>query len=283
MIVAKTVAEIREKISSEKKAGKKIAFVPTMGALHEGHLSLIKKARECAEVVVVSIFVNKAQFNDLKDFEKYPRQVERDLELLKNSGATHIFLPQDEEIFAKNFSTKIVPTKLVDCLCGLARPGHFEGVALIVSKLFNITKPDVAIFGEKDFQQLAVIKKLVHDLNFDVEILGGKTLREASGLAMSSRNQRLPEASKIKASNIFRILEEIKKETKISPQDFEKILQKKREEFLQIGFEKVDYLEIRDEENLELPKNFQSLFEAKNRIFVAVWLDGVRLIDNAPL
>ncbi len=281
MIVVKTIAEIRAEVKKCKIINKKIALVPTMGALHNGHLALVKKARELSEIVVVSIFVNKAQFNDLSDYQKYPNQIEQDLELLKNSGATHVFIPKHIEIFADNFSFKLIPTSLVDCLCGKTRPGHFDGVALIVAKLFNIVKPDLAIFGQKDFQQLALIKKLVVDFNFDVEIFGLETVRQKNGLAMSSRNQRLCEASKIKAANIFKILSEIKNEVKNSPQNLQKILQKKREEFLEIGFTKIDYLEIRDEQNLQLVENLNHQVAA--RIFVALYLDDVRLIDNLQL
>ena len=277
MFVSKTIAQIR----SQLKDAKKIAFVPTMGALHLGHLSLVKKARELSDVVVVSIFVNKTQFNDLSDYEKYPKNIEKDLELLKDSGATHVFIPDDAEIFSDKISFKIIPTNLTDCLCGKTRTGHFDGVALIVSKLFNIVKPHIAIFGEKDFQQVTLIKKLVTDLNFDIEIISQPTLREKSGLAMSSRNQRLSEPSKIKASEIFRILNEIKIEVKNSAQEIEKILEKKSAELLKIGFEKIDYLEIRSEKNLELITNFDPKIPA--RIFIALYLDKVRLIDNIQL
>lgn len=279
MIISKTISEIRSRLA--QFPGKKIAFVPTMGALHDGHLALVQKACELAEIVVVSIFVNKAQFNDLSDYEKYPRQFEQDLENLKNSGTTHVFLPQDYEIFPADFSFKLIPTKLTDCLCGSARPGHFDGVALIVSKLFNIVKPNIAIFGEKDFQQVAIIKKLVEDFNFDIEIISHEIMREKSGLAMSSRNQRLSESSKTKASEIFKILSEIKSEVKNSPQKVTEILTKAREKLLQNGFEKIDYLEIRQEKNLELITNFN--FTQPSRIFIAVYLDQVRLIDNMSL
>ena len=278
MFIAKTIPEIRAEL---KKSERKIAFIPTMGALHEGHLALVKKGREISENVVVSIFVNKSQFNDPSDYEKYPRQVAKDLELLKKSGATQVFLPESPEIFKDDFAFKLLPTKLVDCLCGSSRPGHFDGVALIVAKLFNIIKPDIAIFGEKDFQQVAIIKKLVEDFNFDLEILGHEIIREESGLAMSSRNQRLSESSKIKAAEIFLTLNEIKNEVKKSPNEIEKILQKKREELLNKGFKKIDYLEIREEKNLTLVTNLDN--QKPSRIFIAVYLDDVRLIDNMRL
>ena len=279
MIIAQTIKQIRVELSA--LAPKKIALVPTMGALHDGHLALVAKAAELADIVVVSIFVNKAQFNDLSDYQKYPKQIERDLELLKNSGATHVFLPQDSEIFSADFSFKLIPTNLVNCLCGSARPGHFDGVAIIVAKLFNIIKPQVAIFGEKDFQQLAVIKKLVEDLNFDVEIFSHQTVRHPSGLAMSSRNQRLSEAGKIKAAQLFQILQQIKSELKNAPENHQIILQKSCQKILAIGFEKIDYLEVRHEKNLELVKNFAEQNSA--RVFVAAYLQGVRLIDNLKL
>lgn len=302
MQTAKTISEIRQKLAAEKKLGKKIAFVPTMGALHRGHLALVERAREVADVVVVSLFVNKAQFNDLADYQKYPRVLEADLAQLEGCGVDYVFAPDDVEIYpeesfsvvssapansakistanSNNLAFKIVVTKFVDCLCGAARAGHFDGVALVVSKLFNIIKPDIAIFGEKDFQQVLVIKKLVHDLNFNVEILTHEIVREKNGLALSSRNQRLSEALQEKASSIFRILSEIKSAVK-NGEDIKNILQKKSAELLALGFEKIDYLEIRDEENLQLFYNENS---AKNlRIFIAVYLGGVRLIDNLKI
>lgn len=281
MFIAKTISEIRSSLKKEKSAQKKIAFVPTMGALHEGHLALVNKAKTLADIAVVSIFVNKVQFNNKNDYENYPRQNEQDLQKLKNCGVDYVFLPKDEEMFDENFSHKIIPSKLVNCLCGSTRLGHFDGVALVVSKLFNIVKPDIAIFGEKDFQQLAIIKKLVADLNFDVEIFSQETLRESSGLAMSSRNQRLCDASKIKAAEIFYTLREIGEMVKKSPQNIEKTLLEKRQNLLKSGFEKIDYLEIRDEKNLEIISNFDSHLPC--RIFIAAYLDQVRLIDNIQL
>lgn len=278
MQIIKTISQIRAEL--KKISDKKIVFIPTMGALHEGHLALIAKGRELAEVVVVSIFVNKVQFNDPQDYAKYPRQSERDLEKLRNSGATHIFLPSDPEIFPDHFAFKIIPTKLTDCLCGSSRPNHFDGVALVVAKLFNIIKPDIAIFGQKDFQQLLVIKKMVEDLNFDVEIFAHDIVRQVNGLAMSSRNQRLSESDQNKAAQIFKILTEIKNEVK-NVENFTEILQKKSQNLLQNGFEKIDYLEIRDEQNLHLITRFDARF--RSRIFIAVYLSGVRLIDNLEL
>lgn len=269
MLVIKTVAELREFIAKETEFGKSVSFVPTMGALHEGHLALVKKAKEIGEISVVSIFVNKTQFNEQNDYENYPKNLEKDLEKLSEIAPSCVFAPEDLEIFPEESAFKIIPQKLVDCLCGATRPGHFDGVSLIIVKLFNIVKPNLAIFGEKDFQQIAVIKKLVRDLNFSVEIIAHPTLREESGLAMSSRNQRLSEASKIKAANLFRVLQEIKNDPQVLP--------RKKSELLEIGFEKIDYLEIRGEENLDLNS------DSKRRVFVAARLEGVRLIDNLAL
>lgn len=278
MLTLKTIFEIKSHLLKERNLARKIAFVPTMGALHEGHLALIKKAKTLADIVVVSIFVNKAQFNDQTDYKKYPRQDEEDLKKLKNYEVDYVFLPSDTEMFGADFSHKIIPTKLTDCLCGRSRLGHFDGVALVITKLFNIVKPNIAVFGEKDFQQVAVIKKLVSDLNFDVEIFSHETLREKNGLAMSSRNQRLSEVSKVKASLLFKILTEIKNEVKKSPRNIENILEEKKQNLLNSGFEKIDYLEIREEKNLQLVTNFDH--GRTSRIFVAAYLDGVRLIDN---
>lgn len=269
------------RLALEKNSNQKIALVPTMGALHQGHLSLIEKAKEIADIVVVSIFVNKTQFDDLSDYQNYPRQNKEDLKKLKNCAVDYVFLPESKEMFGSDFAFKIMPIKLVDCLCAKSRLGHFDGVALVVTKLLNIVKPDIAIFGEKDFQQLSIIKKLNEDLNLDVKILGHKTMREKSGLAMSSRNQRLSEASKIKAAALFRILSEIKFEVKKTPQNIEKILQLKMQELLKIGFSKIDYLEIREEKNLKLITDLKGPKAA--RIFVAGYLDEVRLIDNLKL
>lgn len=277
MFIAKTVEEIRSQIKGKKST----ALVPTMGALHEGHLALIKKAREISEIVIVSIFVNKAQFNDVKDYEKYPRLPESDLDLLKNSGATHVFLPDDSEIFPQGFLLNSSLTTLANCLCGISRPGHFDGVILVITRFFDIIKPNMAIFGEKDFQQFAIIKELASNLGSNVKIIGHKTIREESGLALSSRNKNLSKSDQERAKNIFIILSQIKIQVEKSPNDIENILQESRDWFLNNGFEKIDYLEIREEEKLKLVNVFNS--SNPSRIFIAVYLNGVRLIDNLPL
>ena len=267
------ISEIKNFVNNSKKLNKKIGFVPTMGCLHDGHLALIKEAKKNADIVIVSIFINKPQFNDLRDYELYPQNLESDAKMLEEANVDVLFYPLASEIYAEDFAFKIVPNAMIDCLCAKDRVGHFDGVALIITKLFNIVNPHCAFFGEKDFQQLAIIKKLVKDLNFDVKIFGVETVRESSGLAMSSRNQRLSEAGKIKASLIYKVLNEIKS----NPQ----IIEEKKAQLLASGFEKIDYLEIRDEENLKLNINLFS--PQKRRIFIAVYLEGVRLIDNLSL
>ena len=267
------IFDIRNFVNDNKKLNKTIAFVPTMGSLHDGHVALIENAKKYADIVIVNIFVNKAQFNDLKDYELYPQNLENDLKILSKTSADAVFAPSNLEIYDENFSFKIVPTSMVDCLCAKNRVGHFDGVALIIAKLFNIINPNYAFFGEKDFKLLAINKKLVKDLNFNIEILSVETVREPSGLALSSRNQRLSADNKIKASMIYKVLNEIK----INP----KIIEEKKRELLENGFEKIDYLEIRNEDNLKL--NMDLISPKKRRIFIAVYLEGVRLIDNISL
>ena len=271
--IFKQISAIKKFVKEARKLNKKIAFVPTMGSLHDGHITLINNAKKNADIVIVSIFVNKAQFNDINDYELYPQNLESDIKMLEEANVDALFCPLASEIYDENFSFKIIPTDMVDCLCAKDRVGHFDGVALIITKLFNIINPHFAYFGEKDFQQLAIIKKLVKDLNFDLEIFGVETVRESSGLAMSSRNQRLSAEAKTKASMIYKTLNEIK----INPQ----IIEEKKQELLANGFEKIDYLEIRNEDNLKLNMNLFS--SQKRRIFIAVYLGGVRLIDNLSL
>ncbi|GDX35966.1 pantothenate synthetase [Alphaproteobacteria bacterium] len=277
MKVIEKINEIKERLLIHNNNQESIILVPTMGALHDGHLTLVKEAKKIAKIVVVSIFVNKAQFNNFEDFEKYPRNLIKDIEALKDCGINYIFAPSHQEIFQEQNNFEVNVLGIADCLCGRYRPKHFNGVALIISKLFNIIKPNHAIFGMKDFQQLLIIKKLVNDFNFSVKIHGFETVRNNQGLALSSRNQRLNNHQLLIASNIFRILNEIKNNFRNN----KNILMEKKQELLAIGFDKVEYLEIRDENNLQLIENFQTNQQA--RIFIAVYLQGVRLIDNLAI
>jgi pantoate--beta-alanine ligase len=286
VIVAKDIFTIRALIKKEKSFAHKIAVVATMGALHEGHIELIRHARTVADIVVVTIFINQAQFNDQNDYLKYPRHIEADIKKLKNIEIDYIFCPAVEEIYPQDFSYQVIPTTLTDCLCGYYRQGHFAGVSLIITKLFNIIQPDLAIFGQKDFQQLQIVKKLTKDLNFEVKIIGHKTIRQKDGLALSSRNQRLTPENLIKAAKIYNCLNEIKniiiKESQHNFEfNFKDLLQKQASNLISAGFEKIDYLEIREEQNLKLIHKFTPNLEL--RIFIAVYLQGIRLIDNLPL
>jgi pantoate--beta-alanine ligase len=279
MLVEKT-AKISANLEQKKLLNKTISFVPTMGALHEGHLALVKKAKELADIVVVSIFVNRAQFDDPNDYLKYPQTLESDIKKLENYGVDYIFSPSEKEMNLMSFVENKIPQNLKNCLCGSTRPGHFEGVTMIVSKFLNIIKPDIVIFGQKDFQQCLIVKNLIENYCPNIQIFLLETVREKSGLAMSSRNQRLSEEEKIKAANIYHLLQEIKNEA-LDEKNIEKILQEKKSELLKIGFEKIDYLEIRDEKTLQLTSNYDD--KKSLRIFVAVYLNGVRLIDNLKI
>jgi pantoate--beta-alanine ligase len=294
MLIEKKISKIRSIITKKKLSKQKIALVPTMGAIHDGHLALVKKAKKLADIVVVTIFVNKPQFNDLNDYLKYPNQIDADIKKLQAAKVDYLFLPQEDEVYPAGFSYKITPNSLTNCLCGSSRQGHFDGVSLIVAKLFNIITPDIAIFGQKDFQQLQIIKKLVKDLNFNVKIFGHKILRQKDGLALSSRNSRLSPKDLIKAAEIYHFLTSIRDQIISNSKqkiafDLQNFLEQKKIELLNNSlnngpdnrFEKIDYLEIRQEENLELIQKFNP--KIASRIFIAVYLGKIRLIDNLKL
>jgi pantoate--beta-alanine ligase len=197
--ICRTVEETRAAVAALKTGGKRLGFVPTMGALHDGHMSLVTLAREVTDFVAVSIFVNPTQFGEDTDLQNYPRNETRDLAMLQAAGIDLVFLPEVETIYPPGHETIVETTRLANILHGAVRPGHFRGVTSVVTRLFNIVQPDVAVFGEKDYQQLQVIKRMVADLHMPVTILGGPTQREADGLAMSSRNARLSDADRAAA------------------------------------------------------------------------------------
>lgn len=201
-----SIADMRSFSADARHAAKRIGLVPTMGFLHEGHLSLIRKAKELADAVVVSIFVNPTQFGPNEDFDKYPRDAARDEELCGDEGVDIIFAPSAADMYADDRSVWVEETELSRGLCGASRPGHFRGVTTVVAKLFNIVQPDVAVFGMKDAQQLQVIRRMVRDLDFPVEIVAGPTVREADGIAMSSRNKYLSDSGRVAARNIRKSL-----------------------------------------------------------------------------
>jgi len=206
MRIVNTVSELRDAVRAWRSAGQSVALVPTMGNLHAGHLALVSKAKEKADRVVVSIFVNPTQFGVGEDFETYPRTEQDDQEKLNASGADALFLPAVSEVYAPDAKTIVSIAGLSEWYCGASRPGHFDGVATVVCKLFNMVQPDTALFGLKDFQQLTVIRTMVKDLNFPIEIVGVETVREASGLAMSSRNGYLTSEEKTVAAQLYRSL-----------------------------------------------------------------------------
>lgn len=279
MKVVNSIEEITEIVKNYKKQNKIISLVPTMGALHLGHIELVKQAKLHSDIVIVSIFVNKTQFNDPNDFVNYPKTFNADCEILSNHQVDYLFMPDDGDIYKNKIEIDISMPSLTNCLCGKYRENHFSGVLLIVSKLFNIIQPDLAVFGEKDFQQLTVIKKLVEDLNFPIKIIACPTVRINQGLALSSRNSRLNQQQLLLANNIYLILNEIKNNI-IADQN---IIEKKIKEMLAIGIDKVEYLEIRNEKNLQLVEPMIGQNYQNCRIFTAVFIGKVRLIDNLAI
>lgn len=275
MQIIRTKANLIKTISTFSKSGKIIGFVPTMGALHDGHLSLIEIAKSKSDIVVVSIFVNPAQFAANEDFDKYPRNEQDDLVKLEASCVDVVYMPTINEIYANNSSTTISVGTIGKGLEGTFRPHFFDGVSLVVAKLFMQVAPDIAVFGAKDYQQLMVIKKLVKELDIPVEIIGAPICREADGLAMSSRNVYLSADKRIIAANIYKILLTVK-EKLLSGKEVKTVLLSAKNELLAVGFEKVDYIELRDAETL------MPLLALKSpaRILVAARIGGVRLLDN---
>lgn len=272
-----TVADLRATVAKWRAEGLRVALVPTMGALHDGHLSLTRLARQHADRVIVSIFVNPTQFGPNEDFSAYPRTLPEDQKHLEDAGVELCFVPSVEEMYPDGFATRIhVESNMTNILCGATRPGHFDGVAQIVTKLLLQALPDCAIFGQKDYQQLMVIRRFSADLNIPVEIIGAKILREEDGLAMSSRNRYLSPEERAVAPTLNRVLAEITREAaqgaEVAP-----LLEKGRRNILAAGFDPIDYLEIRDANTLEL---IRERVEKPARVFVAARLGQARLIDN---
>ncbi len=273
-----STATLRALLKQWRQSGDRIAFVPTMGDLPAGHLALVKEAKQHAERVVVSIFVNPLQFGENEDFDHYPRLLERDSEKLKAATVDLLFSPSVAEVYPNGLqgvATVDVPT-ISGILCGASRPGHFSGVATVVSKLLNMVQPDCALFGEKDFQQLLLIKKLVSDLCFASEIIGVPTCRETDGLAMSSRNRYLSDSQRQQAPVLNKELRKAKKAVaKASFTDFKKIAEQAVIHLNNSGF-RVDYFAVRHAADLAEPERDDGEFV----ILVAAWLGSARLIDN---
>jgi pantoate--beta-alanine ligase len=272
------IKEVREQLATVRQEGKTIALVPTMGNLHDGHLSLIKQVQERADYIVVTIFVNPTQFVKGEDFESYPRSLDSDLDQLKSMNVDLAFIPDNDEIYpAKNDALAEVTVPVLESIyCGEYRPGHFKGVATIVTKLFNIVQPDIAIFGRKDYQQLLVIRSLVKSLNLPIEIVGAATMREENGLAMSSRNQYLTGKEREKAAFLYEKLKKIAENMEKGEKNYEKLEKEAINDLKNAGF-RPEYLKICDSESLLVPK------EGKLVIIAAVWLGKARLIDNVAV
>jgi pantoate--beta-alanine ligase len=256
-----------------------IGFVPTMGALHPGHASLIELARKRAETVVVSIFVNPTQFGPQEDLAKYPRTLEADQELCEKAGAKLIFTPSVEMMYPKGRSTWVEVQELDRYLCGPSRPGHFRGVCTVVAKLFNLVQPDFAVFGAKDAQQLRILKKMVIDLNFPIEIMTGPTVRESDGLAMSSRNRYLRADERIQAAKIYQSLKTVREVALAGEMDVVKLQSLLQSELGSIPNCRIDYATIVDDVNLQPIKRIEKPALAA----VAVFLGSTRLIDNITI
>lgn len=278
MIFYKTIVPLRNKLGHFRDQGKTIGFVPTMGALHNGHLSLIEQCRRETDITVCSIFVNPTQFNDKKDFEKYPVTIEKDILLLEKSGTDILFNPAVDEIYPMGFNSnqQFHLGYLENILEGFYRPGHFRGVCQVIYRMLEIVEPVKMFLGQKDYQQCMVLKKMVSDLEINTSIIVSATLREEDGLAMSSRNLRLDKVAREHAPAIFKALTYIKENIEVF--EFTQLKQNAEAFILNNGFEKVDYVEICNAETLEPASAFQK--DTPLIVLAAAFINGVRLIDN---
>lgn len=263
-----------------RSGGHLIGLVPTMGSLHAGHLSLIDIAKEKADKVIVSLFVNPAQFGPSEDFEKYPRELEDDLEKCRAHGVDIVFNPSVAEMYPKGYSTYVNEEQVSNGLCGVSRPYHFRGVTTVCLKLFNITRPDIAVFGQKDAQQCAVIKKMVADLNVPTEIVIGPTAREADGLALSSRNIYLTEVQRQDALSISKALRIAKAMVEGGTRSVDRIVAEITHCLSQYRRVRMIYVNVVDRETMELATE---IIPGKQLVCVAAWVDQTRLIDNIDL
>jgi len=276
MNVLTTIEAMRSASRAAKTAGKRVGFVPTMGALHEGHLSLVRSAKAQCDVVAASIFVNPTQFGPNEDFSKYPRAFERDRELFAKEGVELLFAPAVEEMYPAGAVTYVTVEGMSERLCGKSRPGHFRGVTTVVCKLFNIVEPDIAFFGQKDAAQVAIIRRMVRDLDIPVEIAVCPIVREADGLAMSSRNTYLDLQQRKAALVLYRSLQKVKREFESGESNAAKLAEQGRKLFAQEPSVRLDYLEIVAPDNLEALDNIES----SALVAVAAFLGATRLIDN---
>lgn len=279
MQIFRTISDMRAASSAALRGGKRLGLVPTMGALHEGHLSLVRAARSQCDVVTASIFVNPLQFGPQEDLAKYPRNLDRDYALLKNEGVDFLFAPTVEEMYLAGAITHVTVEGLSDKLCGKSRPGHFRGVTTVVAKLFHIVEPDVAFFGQKDAAQLAIIRRMVRDLNFPVEIVSCPIVREPDGLAMSSRNVYLNPQERKSGLALHRSLVSVQKLFQRGERNARFLADAGKKEFMEDEPARLDYFEIVNPDSLD-PVN-----EVEKVVLVAVagFVGSTRLIDNILL
>lgn len=280
MNTVKTVLELRAAVARARSEGKRIGLTPTMGNLHSGHMALVTKAAQRADFVVATIFVNPLQFGPNEDLATYPRTLAADQEKLLQAGCHLLFTPSVEDMYPHGMAdqTLISVPQLSEGLCGASRPGHFDGVATVVNKLFNMVQPDLAVFGEKDFQQLAVIRAMVRDLNMPIKIIGEPTVRAEDGLALSSRNGYLSAEQRSAAPALYRVIGQIGAAIRTGEQDFDRLLSDGKRELEAAGF-RIDYLEIREATSLR-PATAQ---DRDRVILAAAFLGKTRLIDNLHL
>jgi pantoate--beta-alanine ligase len=275
MRIIKTVAQAKKHIAPVKKTGQVISFVPTMGYLHEGHLSLVRIARKRADFVVVSIFVNPTQFAPGEDLKKYPRDMKRDKALLKKEGVDLIFYPRVRDMYPPPYKTYVCVKDLSRIMCGITRPDHFQGVTTVVLKLFNIIEPDIAVFGAKDYQQALIIKQMVRDLDLNIRIITGRIIREKDGLAMSSRNKYLSSEQRRSATVLYQALNRVKQDYKkgfVDPGRAKKVI----ERMIEKKTGRVDYIAVVDKNALQPVKNISK----GTLIALAAYFGRTRLIDN---
>ncbi|MFV8557771.1 pantoate--beta-alanine ligase [Sulfitobacter sp. SBS6] len=273
--IIRTLVELRSKVAGWKAAGESVAVVPTMGALHQGHLSLVRAAKEACDRVIVTIFINPKQFNNPEDYKNYPRTEEEDARKLIALKADVVYVPDGEQMYPNGFATTVSVEGITQGLCGAHRAGHFDGVATIVTKLFTQTHADKAFFGEKDYQQLQVVTRLARDLDLPIEVIGCPTIREEDGLAMSSRNLLLSDRARTWAPELHRAMEEMS-EGLLAGGDLETLRAAAVSRVERAGFTQVEYLDLRSADQLEL----MTTPDRPARLLAAAWLAGVRLIDN---
>ena len=273
--IIRTLVELRSKVAGWKAAGESVAVVPTMGALHQGHLSLVRAAKAACDRVIVTIFINPKQFNNPDDYKNYPRTEEEDARKLISLKADVVYVPDGAQMYPDGFATTVSVEGITQGLCGAHRTGHFDGVATIVTKLFTQTQADKAFFGEKDYQQLQVVTRLARDLDLPIEVVGCPTIREEDGLAMSSRNLMLSDRARTWAPELHRAMEEMSEGLRAGGNlEVLRAVAVKRIE--RAGFTQVEYLDLRSADRLEL----MTTPDRPARLLAAAWLAGVRLIDN---